>query len=179
MPLVRVGFDVEGQRQINRALELTEAQAADLSEPLGEMADVIIQAVREQFATEGAAGRGHRWKPLSDPYARWKQRHWPGRPILVRTGGMKGAMLNRQTAVTITPHRMIYEPKSKIAGYHQRGATWVVLSQDGPDLATLPAREMIALTMEQKRQAVDRVFTRWVATLTRRTRAGARARPGL
>ena len=47
--------------------------------------------VREHIPGQFAAqGHPKRWASLSPAYARWKARHFPGRPILVRTGAMKG-----------------------------------------------------------------------------------------
>lgn len=45
----------------------------------------------EQFVTEGKA-TGSRWAALTPEYATWKQRHYPGRPIGVRTGALESAM---------------------------------------------------------------------------------------
>lgn len=37
---------------------------------------------------------GLRWPPLSEKYAKWKRIHFPGKPILVRTGELKDSMVN-------------------------------------------------------------------------------------
>jgi hypothetical protein len=156
---VRVGFNVEGEQQISRAFEATAIEAADLSEPLEEMGDVILGSVREQFGTQGASGLGTQWAPLDPDYAAWKLAHFGPRPILVRQGGMKGAMLNKRTAIKVSPHRLVYQPRNRYAVHHQRGHD------------TLPQRKMVALTTAQKRAAVDRVFHGWLV----RVRAAAKA----
>ncbi len=153
MALVRIGFDVAGEQQVSRALDLTSDQASDLRVPLGRMADEILAAVRLQYATQGQHGLGARWTPLSDAYAAWKLARFGPKPILVRTGGSKGAALNRKQSVRVTKARMVYEPVGKAAeilGYHQAGTEY------------MPARPVLKLTTEDKRLAVDRVFSKWL-----------------
>lgn len=158
MSLVKVSFGLEGDQQISRAFEATAAESEDMTEPLNRMADVILEAVRLQFESEGAAGLGSKWVPLDPDYAAWKLAHYGPHPILVRTGGSKGAALNRRQSVKVTPKRMIWEPTgepAKILDRHQRGA------------GHLPARKVLALTTAQKRVAVDRVFSEWLNELRR------------
>jgi len=159
VPLVRVGFDVAGETQISRALQMTALEAADMSEPLDEMADVILAAVRHQFGTEGRSS-GEPWPALNKRYEAWKLATFGPHPILVRQGGSKGQALNKRQAVTITRTRMVYEPKGRaqrILSWHQRGA------------GHLPVRKVVNLTAAQKRAAVDRVFSAWLNRLRRGT----------
>lgn len=156
--LVRISFNVEGDQQVSRAFEATAIEARDMREPLDRMADIILDAVRKQFETQGVSGLGHPWQPLEPAYAAWKLKHYGPRPILVRTGGMKGAALNKRMSVTVTRTRMVYEPKGEGGRrlyWHQVGA------------GDLPARKVIALTTAQKRLAVDRVFSEWLNALRR------------
>lgn len=173
---VQVSFSVDGDTQIARQLEMARSWAEDLHEPLAEMMDLILENVRAQFETEGAQGAHGRWQALNADYAKWKERHWPGRPILVRDGGMKGAMLNKLTAVHVGRDRALYEPKSSIAGYHQKGETWVGPSWGHPQqqLHHLPQRKMVDLPEDFKHAAVDRVFARWVNRKLREGRAAGR-----
>lgn len=172
MALTRVRFTVAGEAQISRAFVAYGRELDDMSEPLEEMADVILAAVRGQFDTQGMSGLGVPWARLSPEYEAWKSQAWPGRPILVRSGGSKGAALNRRRSVTVTPHRMVYEPRGRggeILSYHQAG------HEAGPGHGRLPQRKIVALTTAQKRLAVDRVFSSW---LNRQRRARFRPSPG-
>lgn len=173
---VQIQFSVDGDTQISRQLEMARSWSEDLHEPLGEMVDLIVENVRAQFDTEGAQGAHGLWQPLSDAYGRWKAAHWPGRPILVLTGGMKGAMLNKTTAVHVGTDRAVYEPKSRIAGFHQKGETWVGPSwgHAQQQLHHLPQRKMVDLPDDFKHAAVDRVFARWVARKLAEGRAAGR-----
>lgn len=170
---VQVEFAVDGDTQISRQLEMARAWAEDLHEPLEEMMDLVVDNVRLQFETEGAQGAHGVWQPLNSDYAKWKERHWPGRQILVRDGGMKGAMLNKTVAVHVGRDRAVYEPKSSIAGFHQKGETWVGPSWGHSQLQLhhLPQRKMVDLPDSFKHEAVDRVFARWVQRKLREGRA--------
>lgn len=148
--LKRVSFGVEGEQQIERAFELEAHLAEDMSVPLSQMADVILERVNEQFVTQGAHGEAGGWKPLSPEYAAWKAKHFPGAPILVRTGKMKDLLLDKSSAVTVTQQSMIYYPLSDYAGYHQRGTV------------KMPARKPVNLTMADRKAALNSVFTVWV-----------------
>jgi hypothetical protein len=177
---VQIQFAVDGDVQISRQLELARSWAEDMHEPLQDMMDLIVDDVRAQFDTEGAQGAHGVWQRLSDAYGKWKERHWPGRAILVREGGMKGAMLNKTVAVTVGADRAVYEPKSDIAGFHQKGATWVGPSwgHAQQQLHHLPARRMVDFTDAFKHEAVDRTFSRWVQRKLREGRAaGGRIAP--
>jgi phage gpG-like protein len=155
VPFVRVGFAVSGEQQISRAFQVYGEEAQDLSEPLDRMADVILDAVEQQFATEGKGGLGHPWTPLSPEYAAWKLARYGPKPILEASGDMKAAMLNKGAAVVVTPKKMVYHPVDEKAGYHQDGTIH------------MPQRKILALTDAQKRNAVDRVFSEWLTAIRR------------
>ena len=46
---------------------------------------------KAQFASEGADG-GERWQELSPEYAGWKEAHYPGQPIMQRTGSLERSL---------------------------------------------------------------------------------------
>lgn len=148
MAYVRVGFDIAGDVQYSRAFDLYGKLASDLSEPLADIGDKLLQAVGDQFATEGAHGLGRRWQPLSQAYAAWKEQHYPGRPILVRTGDMRSAALSKG-ALSVSPRRLTYEVDSEYAIYHQEGRG-------------VPQRKIVALSNADRRDW-DRVFAEYLA----------------
>ncbi len=167
--------DEQGFRHVDRMFELAQEYVSDLSEPLEEMMDALLDSVARQFETEGAAAEGVRWQPLSDIYGKWKAVHYPGFPILVASGAMKLAMLDEPTAVHIGPDLAVYEPISDIAGYHQHGETWWgnAWKHPGPYLHVLPQRKMVDLTDAWAHEAVDRTFARWLARKLGEARAAA------
>ncbi len=150
------GFNITvlGEKQVNTAFVRLEHGMDDLSEPLGVIGGQIIDAVKGQFATQGARG-GRRWQGLSKGYEAWKRVHFPGQPILVRMGGSKGAALNARQALKVSGRRLVYEPPgdaADILGRHQAGE------------GHLPQRKVIALTGADGRM-MERVFAHWVRHL--------------
>jgi len=55
----------------------------------------------EDFVVEGGRS-GASWQSLSDPYAAWKRRHFPGAGILVRTGALKASLADAGASDAIT-----------------------------------------------------------------------------
>jgi hypothetical protein len=148
--LVKISFQVHGQKEISRAFDDYGLQINNLTVPLGRMGDEIIKNVRQQFNSQGVEGLGAPWAPLSARYAAWKLAHFGPKPILVATGDMKRAALNKATAIRVTPRRLVYEIQDDKAGYHQDGTVH------------MPARPIVAFSEVQRRRAVDRVFSRWL-----------------
>lgn len=146
--LVPLRFDIAGDVQVSRMFQATSEAAQDLSEPFQLIGGLILQTVARQFGTEGANGLGTRWTALSEPYATWKARHYPGKPILEATGDMRRSMTSPD-AVHVERDRLLYEPDDPKAIHHQRG--------DG----NLPARQIVALTGLERRQW-DRVLLTWL-----------------
>jgi hypothetical protein len=79
----------------------TEIQArfeqwADLIDDFDPVFDDVVKLFhkheRDQFRTQGKQ-TGPRWPKLSPKYAAWKRKHFPGRPILVRTGALRDALV--------------------------------------------------------------------------------------
>lgn len=74
--------------------------------------------------------------------------------MLVQTGDMRAAALDRARAVQVTPQRMLYEIRDEKAVWHQRGA------------GDLPQRKLVDLTMPDRR-GFDRILAHWVTGLRR------------
>ena len=56
------------------------------------------------FGSEGKAS-GSRWPDLTEAYAKWKQEHYPGRPIGVLTGALRASMTGGE-GYSQTVHKM-------------------------------------------------------------------------
>lgn len=147
--LVPVTISVDGEAEYARAFSMTARLAEDLREPLQEAGEALIRAVGRQFESEGSAELGQRWQRLSPAYAAWKEARYPGRPILVRTGKMRGAATNRAQALRITPRRLVYTVDSDYAIHHHRG--------EG-----VPSRRFVVLSSAARRE-IDRAFASWIA----------------
>lgn len=58
--------------------------------------------VKAIFEKQQPRAVGLRWAPLSATYAAWKEIHYPGAPILVRTGKLKRSMTEQGSEGNIT-----------------------------------------------------------------------------
>lgn len=156
--LARLRFDIDGDVQYSRAFEVLGRAAENLSDPLREMGDSLLYVVEQQFVTEGKA-EGAGWKELSRTYGDWKDVHFPGMPMLVRSGAMRNAALSPDT-IRVTPHSLTYEvlehgyPNSdvttgQVAFWHQKGK------------GRLPERKIVELSAGTRRDW-DRIIHRWI-----------------
>src|SRR6266404_3813538 len=53
----------------------------DLTPVWKDVRDIYIAFLKEQFASEGGYA-GVKWVPLSENYAKWKAKHYPGKGML-------------------------------------------------------------------------------------------------
>lgn len=120
---------------------------------------VVTRLVRgwwsRQFETRGAFG-GRPWAPLSPAYREWKEKHYPGKPILVQTGALRRAASSPQRFVT--PRTLTLVINDEKLEHHQEG---------GPNL---PARPLVfgSPLPFQAEAELDEAATEYVTDLLRR-----------
>lgn len=163
MPLQRFSIDVMGQSIYDRAFEAAAREVENLTDPLTAVAEHLRLSVSEQFRTEGEAGLGTRWQALNPDYEAYKEANWGPQPILVRSGEMRAEMTDPR-AFTVSPRRLVYEPRSSIAALHQVGA------------GHLPARPIVVLN-EGQRRSIDRIFASWLNAIRRGPWGGSMLAP--
>lgn len=73
----------------------------------------------------GAHGK---WKPLSEDYAAWKQRHYPGKPLMVLNGDLKNSLTKKDDNNIYDPSysnnifRLVLGSQIEYGIFHQVGA---------------------------------------------------------
>lgn len=118
----RISFTFEGDDQVDRTLERFELGATDASPAFDEIGDSLARAERRQFHSEGAYGSGG-WAPLSSRYAAWKERHYPGKPILERSGELLDSLTQRPFGIDVVDaHVAVFGSGLEYGPYHQSGA---------------------------------------------------------
>jgi phage gpG-like protein len=88
------------------------------------ISDDFYALEKDQFKSEGAEG-GEQWQELSEAYAGWKEVHYPGKPILQRSGDLYNSLTsaNDPNAVMIAERRALtLGSKVPYAIYHQSPA---------------------------------------------------------
>lgn len=147
----RIAFEFYGDTQVERTIDRTLDRTDDATPAWDAIADSLARAERRQFDSEGGYASGG-WAPLSPRYAAWKERHYPGRPILVRTGRLRASLTERPLGVeVIRPHSAILGSHVPYGLHHQRGG------------GRLPRRRPVELPESVRRQWVQ-IVQRWIVT---------------
>lgn len=119
---MRFTFAVEGEAQVDRTLARFADNVGDATPVWNKLADRFATVERRQFDSEGAYGSGG-WPALSPKYAAWKARHFPGAPILVRSGELRDSLTERPFGIeVIQPGSMTIGSGTEYGRYHQGGA---------------------------------------------------------
>ncbi|KPV42020.1 phage virion morphogenesis protein [Alicyclobacillus ferrooxydans] len=87
MGTLHITFDIPGERALSSYFEHMYHVPDDFRDVWEPMAEDFWQQNEQTFASEGPG-----WRPLSSKYKAWKERHYPGMPILVRTGALKASL---------------------------------------------------------------------------------------
>lgn len=145
--------EVEGKRQLSRALEIISDNIQDFTPAFEEMEMDFYQTQQRVFLREGSFEGLSAWAALSPRYAAWKRQHFPGRGILELTGELR-ASLTRPSAPgsirVINPDWMEIGTKVRtpdgrynLGLLHQRGTS------------RMPARPPLRLTKNQRKRWVS------------------------
>lgn len=137
-----LSWEIEGDVQLSRNLQLLASRVKDWTPAFAETADVLKQVFSgDAFDTEGRA-IGESWAPLSKAYAYRKQKMFPGKGILEATGKMRNGFLTLYRGDMAAVWNDVEYFK-----YHQSNKA----------RAKLPRRAMMKLAQEQRRVVV-RIF---------------------
>lgn len=121
---IKIKVEVPGTRNFVRRFDHIEHIPDDWRQPFEQMAEDFWEQNKETFEAEGPG-----WRPLSPRYAKWKEKAYPGKPILVRTGALKASLTSgfaRHSIFEVYPTRMEIGTSIPYAMYHQTGSLKVV-----------------------------------------------------
>jgi len=128
------------ETQFSRAFSRFGNNITDFTRPFEQIADNFYEGEKEMFASQGGAAGG--WAALNPQYAEWKSRHFPGKPILQRTGAMMESFTGKSgpfSRFDLSPKRLEMGADDPKAGYHQKSTS------------KMPARPVVKLTGRQQR----------------------------
>jgi phage gpG-like protein len=158
--LQQISATILGETQYERAFIAYEREVADLREPLGGARDILSKHAREQFDTEGRHASGG-WKQLNTAYEKWKQAHYPGKPILQRTAELRDQLVDHGT-IELGPHRLVWGVHPQAVNPDGgRPAVYGARHQTGDTAHGLPQRKIVNLRDDEKR-AIDREFAEFL-----------------
>jgi len=117
-------------------------------EPLIQTAEYMqIQALLN-FQTEGET-MGERWPPLADSTKKFKEKNFPGQPMMVRTGTLQKSFFRTPPFISENSDSIIvYNPVS-----------YAIIHQKGNE--KLPRRVLLKLTKNHLTE-VMRIFNLWI-----------------
>lgn len=117
---------IEGDRRVRTLLTQMADRTRGVEPAWPLVGDKIAEHMVEQFATEGAHLTGSRWAPLSPKYLAWKQRHYPGKPILEATGEMMLSLVSRPFPIEhYGPSSATFGTDDDKAFFHQEGTRFM------------------------------------------------------
>ena len=88
---VNIEIDVHGTDAIQRALKHIAQAGEDLSEPLGDIGEHLLNSHRKRWELERSP-EGIPWAPLSEQYAARKRQERPAAGTLVYDDLLKGTL---------------------------------------------------------------------------------------
>jgi hypothetical protein len=135
-----VAFEVTilGDRVLSRALSRYADKINDFRPAWDSIHLDFVRIEEEQFNTQGGRS-GTVWAPLSPTYAAWKEKYFPGRPILQLTTAMWSQFaVGTGMVVEKTPLSLRMAPTLPCPRFHQQGTR------------TMPARKVVQLTEADK-----------------------------
>jgi hypothetical protein len=155
--LVRILFEVSGDRQLDRDILRVGDRARDMSPAFERVADPWIEETAVQFATEGRHASGG-WKPLKDSTVAAKRREHL-RPEILRAHDRLMRSLTSPTQtdpnmiLKIRPGELDYGSKLPYAGAHQNP------KPGNP----LPRRRPVEFTEKTRRDTI-KILQRYLIT---------------
>lgn len=141
---LRFTIDVLGDEVIDRSLLRVADTIGDLSDVWPRVAQVLDDASRQQFDTEGKYG-SLGWQPLASSTIARKAAKGGDPRILRDTGDLARSLFRNDDPAHVFiagPDGMTWGTTDPKAGYHQRGTP------------TMPARPVVQLPEADRREAV-------------------------
>lgn len=138
-------FNFYGVEQIKSKLNRFANEISSYKEVFEDISEDFFEIEKRQFSSEG--GRSKKWYDLSPTYATWKNKNFPGRPILVLTGELKESL----TVKDVDPYYPVITKNQCILGTSDPKAEWHFL---GMSETNLPIRRSINL--------IDKDKSRWM-----------------
>ena len=140
--MFRLRFDVDGDVQLSRYLDIMADHLNDFRPLFEDIADDFRETEKGIFSSEGAFEGNAKWKPLSPTYKAIKDKQFPGKPILQRRGDLMQSLtsIGGNHVSHVSSDSLEIGTKDPKAVFHQRGTS------------KMPQRKVVSLTAPQKRR---------------------------
>ena len=137
--MLKLTADIDGELQFSRTFTRYTENLDDLRQLWPGVIPELRAIMREQFEGEGVGATG-KWAGLAAGYKAWKARHYPGKPILQRSGRLLSSLTRNNGDSIVEPKSdsLVFGTRVPYAIHHQRGG--------GP----LKRRKIFDLNQDQK-----------------------------
>lgn len=154
--MIRLVGSISGDVQFDRAFNRVEEQISDFRPLWPSVIKEFYSITSAQFESEGTAGASGKFAPLKPAYAKFKEVHFPGMPILQATGHLFASMTDPEASDAILrpeKDQLTIGTKTPYAIHHQRGTP------------KMKARKIVSLSEDSKRRiqkAIQRPLVEFV-----------------
>lgn len=155
--MIRFRAEIDGVEVLNRGFNRVEQAISDFRPIWPAVAVEVYSINRQQFDSEGAAGASGKFAALSPSYKRWKEKNYPGQPILRLTNALFESLTDPEALDAVfepLPNELVIGTRVPYAVAHQRGRG-------------VPARPPFSFTEPQKRR-IQKAIQRGLVQFTRR-----------
>src|SRR5690348_4222390 len=132
---MQVVVTISGLDHQQERLSKLAANLYDFTAALTELGQSLILFYSDSNFISSGQALGDRWAPLAPKTEQYKDKHWPGRGILQRTGTLQHGFER-----TVTPDSLTISNAVPYFPYHQLG------TESGPGRGhNIPARRMLGI----------------------------------
>ncbi len=151
--MIELKVEAEGIQELVFSLKGFDRDIGLVSEPLENSGRYMQQQAIMNFGVKGTLMQFGGWPPLAKSTERKKAKYWPGRPMMVRTGKLRGSF-------EVDGPR-IGKDYGEIEVYNP--VHYAVEHQEAWGL--LPQRILLRFQKQQIQDITD-IFTRWIDKIT-------------
>lgn len=90
--MIEFTLGVVNVERIPVALGELGSEIGSIASVADDLAKVFYNIEANLFSSEGVTGSRGKWAVLSEPYGKWKKKHYPDAGILVREGNLVGSL---------------------------------------------------------------------------------------
>jgi phage gpG-like protein len=117
-----IRIEIQGTQELSNAFTELSRRIGDLTPIWPRVAQVFYERERQLFDQQGEGN----WRELSPRYGAWKQKHFPGYPLLQRSTEMAVSLTNQTSPFSVLdmrPKNFAVGTSVPYAQFHQTGTS--------------------------------------------------------
>jgi phage gpG-like protein len=157
--MTKIKYELKGMAKIKNGIIKLRRGFANLMPVWPAIRDEFYRIEKKRFETSNKG----RWRPLSPGYAAWKAKHYPGKPIMVRSGDLKKTLTSMTTGTIYNPSKREVTLGTKIKyalaqhfGTKERGG--------GKEQSRLPPRPLISI-LKSEANRMRKIMSTYLDTM--------------